>query len=414
MHHRPAPRSLRLLLVALATSSVLLVASCSSNDDAGDEPARATTSTSASDTSGDPGDSGEMPGGYVVFNGQGNNLDAYEPIPPFTTQRVITNAEDDPSGLDINAQICFFPDGSGRFIAGEDTGQSEGDLQGWGIFELDGGKVGEFSATQVAKLVPTYQGSSDNAENYGCGLLSDGRIVTTDIGNQASGEGDGQLIVWYPPFDSEQVAYCKIDVGIATAQSIWVDDQDRVYVASSRPPTSGVWRYSGPFPTGPDAAGGCGQTDATGAPLTDQVRKELFVEAFQNDLIAPTGLAASPEGNLYVASVINGVINEYDANGVFVRRILQPPAGEELGAEPYTTGTPLGLAVGPDGTLFYADIGIVNDNGDIGPGSRTGSLRRIVFVDGEPRPPETMATDLAFPDGVGILVGGGGAGRSRL
>jgi hypothetical protein len=234
------------------------------------------------------------------------------------------------------------------------------------------------------------------------------------VGNQAAGEGDGQLIMWFPPFDSEQVAYCKLDVSIATAQSIWVDEQDRIYVASSRPPTSGVWRYSGPYPTGPDAAGGCGGTDATGAPMADQVRKEIFIEAFQNELVAPTGLAASPEGNLYVASVINGVINEYDGNGVFVRTILHPPAGEDPSALPFSTGTPLGIAVGPDGTLFYADIGIVDDNGDIGPGDRTGTLRRIVFLDGVPQPPETMATGLAFPDGVGILTGGGGSSSSPL
>ena len=40
-----------------------------------------------------------MAGGYTVFNGQGNNLDAYEPIPPFTTQRVDHTIADDPKGL---------------------------------------------------------------------------------------------------------------------------------------------------------------------------------------------------------------------------------------------------------------------------------------------------------------------------
>ena len=61
----------------------------------------------------------------IVFNGQGNNLDAYSTGETVETQRVITTIADDPDGLDINAQICFFPDGSGRFIAGEDTGQPD-------------------------------------------------------------------------------------------------------------------------------------------------------------------------------------------------------------------------------------------------------------------------------------------------
>ena len=48
---------------------------------------------------------------------------AIEPGEAVDSERVISTVADDPDGLDINAQICFFPDGSGRFIAGEDTGQ---------------------------------------------------------------------------------------------------------------------------------------------------------------------------------------------------------------------------------------------------------------------------------------------------
>jgi hypothetical protein len=400
----------RFVIATTLAFLTVLGAACSSSDD---KTADASTTTTSRPT-GTTEATDEMAGGYVVFNGQGNNLDAYEPIPPFTTQRVIHTVDDDPDGMDINAQICFFPDGSGRFVAGEDTGQTTGRTQGWGIFQLDGNSVGNFSATENAKLVPTYQGSGDNAENYGCGFLSDGRILTTDVGNQAKGDGDGQLIMWFPPFDSEKIAYCKIDVGIATAQSIWVDDQDRVYVASSRPPTSGVWRYSGPWPTGPTAAEGCGKTDATGAPLVDDVRKEIFIASGENGMISPAGLAPTGDGGLYVSSVFTGYINEYDANGAFVRTILQPPVGENLGAKPFSTGTPLGIGVGPDGTLFYADIGLVIDGDDIGPGDATGTVRRITFVDGQPQAPETMASGLAFPDGIGILAGGGGSNASKL
>ena len=256
--------------------------------------------------------------------------------------------------------------------------------------------------------MPTFQGSKDNAENYGCGFLADGRIVTTDVGNQAEGQGDGQLIVWFPPFDTFEVGYCKVDIAIATAQSIWVDDQDRVYVASARPPafggqTAGVWRYTD-LPTSADAAGGCGQKDGTGAPLADAFHKEIFIAGGTNDLTTPSGIAGSPDGHLFVTSVINGVINEYDADGTFVRTILRPPAGETLGPKPYSTGTPLGVGVGPDGTVYYADIGIVNGPDGIGPGDHVGTVRRIVFADGAPQAPETMATDLDFPDGIGVFV----------
>jgi hypothetical protein len=343
------------------------------------------------------------PRAAIVFSGEGNNLNAYSSVPPFKKQRVITNHDDDPQGLDINAQICFFPGkhkGKKWFVAGEDTGQPN-PPQGWGIFALSGTKVGNLAAKKVGKLTPTYQGSSDNAENYGCGFLRDGRVLTTDVGNQAGGSGDGQLIVWFPPFDRTKVAYCKLDVGIATAGGILVDEQDRVYVPSARPPTAGVWRYSGPFPTSDTAAGGCGKQDATGAPMADSIRKDLFV-ATGGPIATPNAIARSPHG-YYVSSVFNGVIAEVDRQGKLLRTVLSPPAGETLGAQPFSTGTPLGIGVDRRGDLFYADIGIVIDAGNVGPGDATGTVRRIRFVDGEPRPPQIMDRGLAFPDGIGVL-----------
>ena len=53
---------------------------------------------------------------------------------------MITTHAEGPEGLDINAQICFFPDGR-TFIAGEDTGQPD-PTQGWGIFKLPGTRSG--------------------------------------------------------------------------------------------------------------------------------------------------------------------------------------------------------------------------------------------------------------------------------
>jgi hypothetical protein len=339
--------------------------------------------------------------GVIVLNGEGNNLNAYTADPPFTKQNVIRNHDDDPKGLDINAQICFFPDGSKRFIAGEDTGQPN-PPQGWGIFQLHGDAVGKLSARKISKLTPTYQPSNDNAENYGCGFLSDGRVLTTDIGNQAGGPEDGQLIVWFPPFNRTKVRYCKLDVAIATAGGLYVDAKDRVYVPSARAPTAGVVRYGGPFPTSDTAKGGCSAKDATGAPMAPSVKKTQFI-TLGNGLSAPIAIVRAPRNNFYVSSVISGVINEYDANGGYVRTVLQPPAGELLGEQTFSSGTPLGLGVGPDGTLYYADIGITVTSKGIGPGPE-GTVRRIRFVDGAPQPPETMGGGLQYPDGIGVYT----------
>jgi hypothetical protein len=137
------------------------------------------------------------------------------------------------------------------------------------------------------------------------------------------------------------------------------------------------------------------------------VDQEVFIAAGANGLLSPHSPAPTPDGGFYVSSVITGVINEYDADGEFVRTILEPPAGEEVGPEPLTTGTPLGIAVGPDGSLYYADIGIVADpESGFGPGDGTGQVRVIRFVDGEPQPPVTLDEGLQFPDGVGVYTPG--------
>jgi len=337
----------------------------------------------------------------IVLNGEGNNLNAYTADPAFKKQNVIRNHDDDPNGLDINAQICFFPDASKRFIAGEDTGQPN-PPQGSGIFRLNGSTVGKLSATKVGKLTPTYQSSADNAENYGCGFLKDGRVLTTDIGNQAGGPEDGQLIVWFPPFDTTKVRYCKIDVGIATAGGIYVDSKDRVYVPSARGSSAGVLRYSAPFPTSNTAKRGCGEKDATGAPVASSVKNEQFI-GLGDGLSSPNAIVRAPKEHFYVSSVITGVINEYDTNGGYVRTILQPPAGETLGETTFSTGTPLGIGVGPDGTVYYADIGITVSSDGIGPGPE-GSVRRIRFVHGEPQPSEIMGAGLQYPDGIGVYA----------
>lgn len=412
------------VVVALLLAAAVAAASCAGDDDGA--ASTTTQPTTAPATTPAPTTTEPAPSVPLVFSPEGNNLWVYADTPGYPSQEVDTNAADDPArGRDINAQVCFVPDGSGRFIAGEDTNQPH-PRAGFGVFQLEGDRVGEFSVEQVGKLTPTYQSHPDN---FGCGFLSNGALVTTDIGNTVTGPGDGQLIVWFPPFSGgaldatapnagfDRVAYCKVDTGIATPGGIYVDADDNVYVGSARPPTAGVLRYSGDWPTGADGAGGCGRTDATGKPLVDSgaVDREVFIPAGPHRLASPHSVAPAPDGGLYVSSVINGVIDEFDADGDFVRTILEPPAGEELGAEPFSTGTPLGLATGPDGSLFYADIGIVADPVDgFGPGERTGSLRVIRFLDGEPQPPDTIADHLQFPDGLGVVAPGGGTDVSSV
>jgi hypothetical protein len=342
----------------------------------------------------------------IVLSTEGNNLNAYEPDPPFRKQTVIRTAADDPDGLDINGQICMLPAAEGAeggkqlFVAGEDTGQPER-TPGWGIFELQGATVGDLEAREVGRLVPTYQ--TEGPENYGCGVLSDGRIVTTDIGNQVTGPPTGQLIVWFPPFDTDEVSFCKIDVKLPTPGGIHIVD-DVVYLAAARPPANGIVRYGGPFPTSADAAGGCGRVDGTGAPLADEAHKGVFIPADEH-VATPNAVVGAPGGGFYVSSAFTGVLAEYDESGRFVRTLVTPPGGEQLGAEPYSTGAPIGMGVDPTtGSLYWADLAIgITDS--IGPIDGAGTVRRITFdTAGNPRPVETLDDGLDFPDGIGIYV----------
>lgn len=343
----------------------------------------------------------------IVLAPEGNRMLAFSARDPARRQVLIPSAADAPGfGRDVNGQICSLA-GTRRFVAGEDTGQPS-PPPAFGVFELSGREVGSLGWRQVGRLVPTFQGEPGpsgvpaTADPYGCAFLPDGRLLTTDIGSSASGPPDGQLVIWFPPLDAERPRFCKIDVAIGTAQSVIVDESGRAYVASARA-TAGVWRYLPPFPTSDDAAGGCGRVDATGAPLADQVKKELVVAADAN-VPTPTGLALTARGTLLVASVLNGVIAEYADDGRFLRHLLEPPPGERPGPEPLSTGSPLGIALGPDGTLYYADLGLVLAGGSIGPGPRTGSVRRIRFRGDDPEQPEALASALDFPDGVGVLV----------
>jgi hypothetical protein len=339
----------------------------------------------------------EAPPG-IVFSPEGNRLNAYVAAPPFTRQTVIRNRSADPAGWDINGQLCFARDGSGVFVVGEDTGQPD-PPPGWGVFLLGGARVGELSARRIARLVPTYQPTDRDPDNFGCAFLSDGRVVTSVIGTLHGGPEDGQLILWFPPFEASGPSRaCKLDVEIGMAGQIHVDAAGRLYVASARG-RPGIWRYSGELPTSPDAAGGCGRRDATGQPLVDanRLRKEHFIDSSQEEMAGTMGLAAAPDGSFYTSRSVAGVIAKFDSRGRFVRRIVEPPAGAVLGAEPFPAGSPSGLAIAVDGSLFYADLGLV-----AAPQPRPrlggGTVRRVDLSGARPGRPELVGGGLDYPD----------------
>jgi len=345
------------------------------------------------------------PGGELLYSTEGNRLRRYDVdtigTGGFAEDVLVERAADDPqAGRDINGEICALPDGSGRFIAGEDTGQPTPPA-GWGVFAADG--------TQVGKLTATY--NVPGAEPFGCEFGPDGNLFTSEVGFQGFGTANGQLIIWFPPYDGfpgpsgtypdtnePSTNFCKLATDLGTAGAVAVDGQGRVYVSQSS--LLSIERFSPPFPTGPDAAGGCGGVDATGAPMADTVQRETFATP-SDGMLTFSGIALAPNGNLYASSVLTGRIAEYDLEGNVVRLILAP----EADLPPIPTGHPQGLAVGRDGSVYYADLDLVGTLPNVRPGPN-GKVWRIAFdADDEPLPPMIVREGLAFPDGVAIIEG---------
>ena len=346
----------------------------------------------------------------VLYSPEGNRLRRYDiaSIKQGPLAQDILVHEASPhraNGRDVNGQVCEVPGSGGGFVVGEDTGQPNVP-PGWGVFDRDGRQIGKLTATYFVQ---------PQGDPFGCGFDASGRLFTTEIGNSASGPATGQLIAWFPPFDRYPGApgsypngeasthFCKIAVDIGTATGMAIDELGRIYVATARgggsASSAGVLRFSPPFPTSADAAGGCGRVDALGSPLADSVNVELFIA--NSNVPTATGVARAGNGNWYVSSVLNGVIAEFDPSGTFVRRVLSPPRP----GIPSPTGNPQGLAVDAAGDIVFTDLQLQQGPRGIGPGPN-GKVRWIDIDDqGEPAPPVIVREHLAFPDALGIIAG---------
>src|SRR5205085_4928457 len=121
--------------------------------------------------------------------------------------------------------------------------------------------------------------------------------------------------------------------------------------------------------------GGCDRRDATHARLASGVvRSPLIQNPSAHALSDPAAIAPAHNGDLYVSYPRTGVIAEITPGGAFVRQVLAPPAGAALGKRPFETGTPMGLAVDPGGTLYYADTGFIVRDARVVAGLRTGTI----------------------------------------
>ncbi len=326
------------LLVAFVAAALLTLAACGGDDDAAKD---------------------------AVFSPQNNQLDLYDIETGVKTVLIPEERNH------VNGQVCLVPGGDGNFLLGEDTGQPE-QRMGWGIFTPQGELVQKIEE-------PRSEGEAEQPEPFGCGFDGEDRLFVTDVGSGAFGAEDGKLIVFFPPAYEES---CFLDLTLRTAGTVTIDDEGNVYVPETVPPGK-VLRFAPPFPT---STSECESVPAD---------KSTFIE--DPDVGTPFGLARAPNGNWYLSSVVlPPAIREYDANGQFVRTIVEAETG----------GNPAGLAVAADGTIYYADLGLEEKPPPdfFGPAADAASVRRVTFLaDGTPSMPETIGAGLNFADAVSIL-----------
>jgi hypothetical protein len=306
-----------------------------------------------------------------LFSPQGNQLDVYDLENDQSS--VLIAAEQNT----VNGQVCLVPDGDGKFLLGEDTGQPE-QRMGWGIFSPEG---------ELLQKIPEPEtpNEPDQPEPYGCAFTDDGLLFTSDIGSGNFGAEDGKLIVFFP---DDYESFCILDSTIRTAGQIGIDDDSNVYVTESVPPGR-VQRYEGPFP---ESAAECESVRPT---------KSVFIE--DPELNTPLGIARGADGHWFVSSVLLPLptIREYDENGEFVRTII---VAEMTVGDPI--GNPSGLSVAADGTLYYADLGLEEkpEPQFYGPADNAGTVRIVTFdAEGNPAAPVTIGDGLNYPDSVTVV-----------
>lgn len=354
----------------------------------------------------------------VLLSAQGEYLDGYlvngKPFPP----RVIVN-DPDPhppgeltglpyiGGRHLNGQVCFFPPRArrpGQYVVADDAYREScidvavpqkrcsitnpldpffvgADPDGWGVFDRNGKWTGEVLHTDPVFHEPAGQGAKDP---QGCVFDSQGRLFATDVGSERADLTDGSLLVFFPGPKHDYATFCFLDKALASPGMPAMDSRGNVYVPE--PQASKVTVFSGPFPS---SAHDCENPERL--VVKKPTKKDWLKGGGPGGLNIPVSITRAPRNHWYVAGAIfPPIINEYDAKGRFVRNIVPADVPKN----------PIGMAVGRDRTLYYAELNLDPATFD----TRCGSVSMVRFdAKGEPLPPETLGKNLAFPDGLTMI-----------
>lgn len=353
----------------------------------------------------------------ILLNAQANQLDLYDlsaPIPattqttPIPSHSHAANAAPGTDtvghGNDVNGEICRIiqHDGAVRYVMGEDSDQGDlpnGTAQGWGLFRADGGADGPW--TLVDKIVAPYNltGNDHLPDNTGCAVSADGsKLFLVDLGVGAFDvEGVGSLFLYERDIlgdFSHDSPVCVLANDLTTAGYITAHPDGSVLVPESGRSSGGaVSRFSPPFPSTADTAACTAYRSAHGIDDRPNFLQPLGPLPFNPLTYVPISITPRNE-NFVVGNVVPGFIVEVDDEGNFVRPLVavNPPGIA-------------GLAVDAEGSVYWANLGLIPCPTILCPGPATGTLWKLPFtpVGDLPLVPIPIQVLLEFPEGMAIF-----------
>lgn len=249
-------------------------------------------------------------------------------------------------------------------------------------------------------------------------LDSSGNVIVADSGNhrvlQFAPTAKSASLVWgQSTFNANGLNQVK-PAGLYLPYKVAIDYSAApfpLYLSDTNNNRILVWKDSARFRTGDRADLVIGQPDLfSGAPNVDSGASR---KPSRLSLWAPTGIAVSPDGALYVADTGNNRVLRYprpvnQSGRIAPDAVIGQPDFATSGSSIVNGGTlnrPLGLAFSPSGALFVADTGN-NRVLEFSPGAGSGATAIRVF--GQPgmntsqKPTQASAQSLNTPQGITV------------